>query len=530
MRHHQVRVSDERLIRALHRNAVEIGCAAYALALAYACLVPFDFKWSVPDRAGPGLYWRLHIAGANIPDIFANIGVYLPLGGLAFLVFRRRRLGAVTAGALAILGAAGMSFALESAQYYVGSRVPSWADVVANVLGAWLGATLVGFWHDPFRRAVHSVRAAARRNWWLAVGKVAVCLILVVHLRPFDVVVDMLHTAAAIRRADVSPVAAWHHLGVRAKQEIDHGRREGMHELARMQWEYGLDRFAETAGYAGLAVLLALGLAPRFRSRARRDAWIVFVVVSLAMVVTCMRAFLISHGLDTAHFVCGFLGAVIGCGMARVIGDGRLGGPGSGPRRGERPDPSIGLVNVAIAVSLAIVVLYELVPFDFGSAPSSASTIVRELARVPFIQHFHSRPNDALYDISGEFLRYAVVGVCLFLLLVRMTRWSWSRQLASVVLAAAALATIFEVVHLGMAARHADITTVLIAVAGGFVGGVGVRWARDYRAYLSIVVVEDALTRQLIEGESFDKTALSRLGSRHNDASPRAPARSSPRD
>lgn len=151
-----------------------------------------------------------------------------------------------------------------------------------------------------------------------------------------------------------------------------------------------------------------------------------------------------------------------------------------------------------------MVVAYELVPFDFGTGPGLDSPLAaRRVCMLPFNAHFHSRPNDAFFDISGELLRYGLVGVCMALILRSRSRAPWRRQLLTVVAAAGAAGVVLECTHLVMESRQTDVTTVLIAMAGGFSGAVAVRWVFDYRASLSVAVADDLLTRQLIEGETY---------------------------
>ncbi|HEU4351869.1 MAG TPA: VanZ family protein [Burkholderiales bacterium] len=74
-------------------------------------------------------------------DIVANVAGYLPFGFLA-TAFLHPRLRGVAAFAAAIVGATALSLVLEAGQSYLPARVPTTLDVVCNVGGAALGATL----------------------------------------------------------------------------------------------------------------------------------------------------------------------------------------------------------------------------------------------------------------------------------------------------------------------------------------------------------------------------------------------------
>lgn len=512
-------ISAEPIINAFHRRVVEILFVAYGAVLVYMSFVPFDFTRAPLPWNDGGLVWGLAVTPISLRDILANIGFYVPLGMLSFAVGRRRRLGRLWSFLLAALTAGAMSLLVEYGQHWVASRVSTWVDVTSNVLGGGLGALLVILAEPQIRRMAADARSAARRNWPLAMAKAAVCILLLVQLRPYDVTVDLFHAAASLRHADPNPLSGWNNLPTLTARQVFEGRRDGMNELPRAQWEYGLDRLADTAAYATITVLLLLGLSSQFARRAALYLWSGFVVTSLAGLVTGIRVFLISHGLDTSQVVCGLLGWLIGSVIVvcllratRAARTDHRTGPEPAERastrsvlsEGCRITAPIGWRRAALASLLAFLVLYELAPFDFGTGSGMATpAYARRVCLLPFEAHFHARPNDAFYDLSGELLRYGLMGACLALVVQHSTRLSWRRQLAGVVAATGLSAVVLEGVHLVMASRQTDTTTVLLATVGAFAGAVTVRWARDYQASLGSLVTDDLLTRQLIEGDSY---------------------------
>jgi VanZ family protein len=109
-------------------------------------LLPFQFHW--PQR------WRVLVDGRAL-DIAANVLLFVPLGFLYRLSFRRdRALRVLWIGAL-------FSTAIEAVQLFEATREPSLADVAANTLGAWLGAL-------AFDRIARSGKAEGRAIGWLA--------------------------------------------------------------------------------------------------------------------------------------------------------------------------------------------------------------------------------------------------------------------------------------------------------------------------------------------------------------------------
>jgi VanZ family protein len=74
-------------------------------------------------------------------DLLANVAVYVPLGFFLTLALRGWP-GRFTALVIAVLVAGGISFALETVQTWLPSRVPSNLDLACNTLGALLGAVV----------------------------------------------------------------------------------------------------------------------------------------------------------------------------------------------------------------------------------------------------------------------------------------------------------------------------------------------------------------------------------------------------
>ncbi len=135
-----------------------LGMVALILRLR---LAPFDFVW---DGRVP--WERATLAPLTMRDVPLNILLFAPLGlGLAGLLAggdkaAGRRPWAVAGWAVALCVL--FSAALEGAQFFLPERVPSLADVVANGLGALLGAALFNSWAMGIGRALE--RVVTRRN------------------------------------------------------------------------------------------------------------------------------------------------------------------------------------------------------------------------------------------------------------------------------------------------------------------------------------------------------------------------------
>ncbi len=186
-----------------------LGMVALILRLR---LAPFDFVW---DGRIP--WERATLAPLTMRDVPLNILLFAPLGfGLAGLLGGRggaaRRPWAVAAGtvALGVLFAA----ALEGAQFFLPERVPSLADVIANGLGALLGAALFNGWAMGVGRALRQY--VTLRNWliglniyMLAVFFFTVHLYRSVHLSNWDTSYPLVVGNEAVGRRQWSGRLEW---------------------------------------------------------------------------------------------------------------------------------------------------------------------------------------------------------------------------------------------------------------------------------------------------------------------------------
>ncbi|RIK63829.1 MAG: hypothetical protein DCC65_15445 [Planctomycetota bacterium] len=488
-------VSDEPVILAIHRRALDLLPAVLTLGLVYTCLVPFDFR-GLPDSAGgPG--WRLGLRSdaLNAPDILANITIYIPLGASVCGVARRRTKGRLRAMIAAVFYGALLSAGIEYAQNFVHSRVGSWADVCANVAGSGIGAGLVLAFEPWLRIAARHAVADARRNWRLAVCKGFIALVLVAQLRPYDVVVDVTQTAAAAwRSADFHPLARYREMGEKLAASRSTGDVAAQTELQRERMEYALDRGVDAMLFAAIAALVILGLAEERRRRIVTVLSAGGVSLLIAGMIVFVRIFLMSHGFDAATAWCAVAGWPVGAVAAFLIErrENRAAAGRAGP-----PDR---LPAALAAGCVFMVALFELVPFDFdpAAAPSPGRVCL-----FPFRAHFGSDANIALADISGDFVRYGILGAAIAVLLEGCARWPWRLQLVTTSLASMLAAALAETLHLYMPSRASDITTILLAGAASTLAGIAVRWVRDLRASLRVVEVDDLLTRQLIEGDTY---------------------------
>ncbi len=144
------------------------------LALAYGMLVIYGTLFPLGEWTPPAGDWFNPITAAwpeSAPraDLFVNLLAYVPLG-LFLALWLRPRIGTIAAIVVACVAGSTLSFALETLQSALPSRVPSPLDWVANSAGSAGGALLAGVLDPRFapgRRLLHW------RQSWFAPGTLA---------------------------------------------------------------------------------------------------------------------------------------------------------------------------------------------------------------------------------------------------------------------------------------------------------------------------------------------------------------------
>ena len=120
--------------RSIANRLLVVWLATALVAVAFLTLQPGPQGFDGPRAASFNPFSRL-----NRRDALANTLLYVPVGLLAVLLWRRRERGVLWATALAF----GVSFSIEFAQWVLPiDRAASIHDVIFNTLGGFAGAIL----------------------------------------------------------------------------------------------------------------------------------------------------------------------------------------------------------------------------------------------------------------------------------------------------------------------------------------------------------------------------------------------------
>jgi VanZ family protein len=118
---------------------------AVVALIAYGSLYPFNLK---PEAIHSGVLEavrELSWARAGRSDRIANVLLYIPLG-FCLMLWLSRRVRRAAAVIISVAAGSLLSLAIEVAQVYISSRVPSLMDLTLNALGTLVGATAGVAW------------------------------------------------------------------------------------------------------------------------------------------------------------------------------------------------------------------------------------------------------------------------------------------------------------------------------------------------------------------------------------------------
>jgi glycopeptide antibiotics resistance protein len=112
-----------------------IGTILYMFVVAAALVVPAS-----PPHVYRGYLQDIPLGRRLVADVALNIAIFVPIGWGLHRIARRRGGASRTRLLVAVILAAAFSLAMETVQAWLPNRYSSAVDVLANTLGATVGA------------------------------------------------------------------------------------------------------------------------------------------------------------------------------------------------------------------------------------------------------------------------------------------------------------------------------------------------------------------------------------------------------
>lgn len=440
----------------IRKNPAILLSLLYMAFILYGTTIPFDLttasqvlsdsinsiRW-MPFQRAPGVR-------ESIPDIASNFLLFIPLGlFLSYAGFSaKRRRPPWSVFILTWTASAVISAITEAIQILSPSRITSLTDLLTNTMGAIFG-TAVSF---AFYRLARTPLAKWCRQEVLRSPAVLLFiayagLLILGALAPLDVSLDVSSIKEGLKSARLNPFsdpAPWPKM------------------LGIFLW------------FAGLCYLLCHVLTACVRRLQNILAILTALVISslMSFAVELTQIFIASRLTATRDILAGIAGAFYGGVLFALLNTTVLRGDGSArePLRGEKV---YWLTLVHYLVYLVHEALYPYT-FHYPTLPSGIPISIF----LPFSSYYGRTNAMALFDFLGGVARFAPLGYFAQGYSAGTgTRAKWKAIALSLTLGIA-----LEGLQLGIAGRYADISDVIAAGCGGYVGFVVWRWYRRDRA------------------------------------------------
>jgi VanZ family protein len=444
---------------------VELLTAFAFLFILQSGTVPFDFT---ADTLALRVrhFFDASVSTFTYPDAVSNVFLYVPLGVLLHWSLCRARMSRVTA-MLTTIGVAGLlSGGIEWLQAYSPSRVSSLIDLVCNLIGASMGASVSSVARGIVPRVIGGVMFEFHERPAAAVVKSYCGLLVVCATLPFSFSFDASQLKKAVQTSTFVPFGTSEaHRSL--QEQADAGGDARTKALARWETMSRWSRWtAEAVSFAVLALLLEALLRSDYGFGRRAAAALVWWLCGLFAVTLSVLQFpVVSRGSDVTDI----LFRLLGVGLSLVAKSVYV------RHRGGSDDVALGqsgrtLAGVGCAATFAFIVYTGIVPFTFAYPKGGVCGPLTATEFLPFMAYFVTRFDLMMTDVMEKFASYAVLAALLATCRTRLAQWDMWPRLIRVMTVCIALSSLIECVQMFIPIRVVSLTDPILAAAGCIVG------------------------------------------------------------
>jgi VanZ family protein len=417
---------------------------AYMAFIAYGSLVPLDLHEKTLPAAWAEFMGRMNPGTLVISrsDFVANILLGVPLGffGMGYLTREGRRRHALVAGLTVIVVACMLAAAVEFGQLFVPERTTSLSDIIAQTLGASIGAGIwfaVGGYVTRYVRGLWADHLQDEQALKILGGYAVVYAIY--QLLPFDVT--------------IRPAAVYHKFTGGMATFIPFGDRAGLTAYLIL---------------SQAAVMVPIGYAVVLLRRGGRHAVAAGAVGGMlfAAALECLQLFILRRYSSSTDVVMGGLGAAAGAWLATLFG------PASRPAltRTAFWASRGGIIKWAMLLAwLGGLAWHRWQPFAFEWPREGLWQHAADVVCVPLTTFYYQSELGATAGVARGFITFVLLG----LLLRSVPAPAGPPRRAGglpAMLAAVGIAVGLEAAQLLLPQRGIDPATLLIQAAGGIAG------------------------------------------------------------
>ena len=455
----------------LVRHYVELFTALAVLFVLQAGLIPFDF---LGGQAGTGSteFFRTDVSRLTSPDIVSNIFLYVPVGMLLHWTLSRGKRSRTLILPVTIILAAALSGGIEWIQAYSPVRVSSLIDLISNVAGATLGASLswIARWLVP--GMVDAALIEFQKRPQAAFWKTYCVVLIIFAIIPFSFSFDPGRLKQAVKSANFIPFVtneahdAWGRTIVETNDSLgaSYAKWRSMKRWSR--WE------AELMSFAVLAWILQAFLRDDYKFGHKASmalAW--WLGGALAIALSILQIPIMSRTCDVTDILFRLFGFLLGL-ITRsiVLRDLKRLEPALHALRWQR------LARIGCAATVGYIIYAGVIPLTFAADTGGPMASLTSKGFLPFFSYFVTRFDLMMADVMEKFASYAVFAALLALCWTHTGALDSKPRLFAITAVGVGISTVIEIVQMFIPVRVTSLTDLVLASVGCVTGVVTQQW------------------------------------------------------
>jgi len=500
--------------RLLIRRYVEFLTFLTILFVVQTGLVPYDF---LQDDVNYGSAEFLSGAAANLitRDIVSNVFLYLPLGVLLHGSLAKRLRSRGMALIITVIFAGAMSLGIEWIQSYSLARVSSLFDLLANIGGALLGASLAWIARLTLPRILADALVAVHEWPRTALLRGYVVALIIFAAMPFSFSFTSSGIKKAVKSTHLIPFELTTLDEALADDVLAKGDYVAQTHLEWRRMKRWSSWTAETVSFVLLAWLLQIVLRGDYGfTRGAAFLLACWIGCGIAIGLSAMQFVIVSRASDVTDVLFRMLGLGIGL-ITRWIYFTNV-------VRWERGLPDYQLRRLAKAgcALAAVFILYNgVIPLTFDAGAAGPIQSIESSGFLPFRAYFVARFDVMMDDVMEKFGAYAVFAWLFAFYLSPTASLPVRPRMKTVLATGVALSLVIEAVQMFMTVRITSLTDPLLALAGCLIGVITLQqMAMFHRDATDLVPVRIQVPSDAVEPLPPADALIASLTDPHPDA------------
>ena len=451
--------------RFLIRRYVEFLTFLTILFVVQTGLVPYDFLQDDVKR-GSAVFLSGAAAHLIARDIISNVFLYFPLGVLLHCSLAKRLRSRGMALILTAIFAGAMSLGIEWIQSYSPARVSSMFDLMANIGGALLGASLAWIARLTLPRILTDALVAVHEWPRTALLRGYVVALIIFAAMPFSFSFTSSGIKKAVKSTHLIPFEVTTLDEALADDVLAKGDYAAHTHLEWRRMKRWSSWTAEAVSFVLLAWLLQIVLRGDYGfTRSAAFLLACWIGCGIAIGLSAMQFMVVSRASDVTDVLFRMFGLGIGLVTRWVYFTNVV--------RWERGLPDYQLRRLAkagCALAAAFILYNGMIPLTFDAGSAGPIQSIQSSGFLPFRAYFVARFDVMMDDVMEKFGAYAVFAGLFALYLSPTVSLPVRPRMKTVLAAGVALSLAIEAVQMFMMVRITSLTDPMLALAGCMIG------------------------------------------------------------